>query len=62
MTSWRRISFVNWEDDNAFSYLQEVQLGKMLTRQFGVNVLVGAGVIGDDVADFTAEVGFRYLF
>ena len=55
---------INWENDNALGWFQEFQLGKMFSKNFGVTLTPGIGIIGDnhDVPDWQIRGGIRYLF
>lgn len=56
--------FIDWEDDAEFGWFQELQLGKMLTKKFGITVTPGVGITGDNrtVPDWTIETGVRCFF
>jgi len=56
--------YIDWKDDNQFGWFQEFQLGKMLSRNFGLTLTPGIGIIGDnhEVPDWQIKGVIRYLF
>jgi len=56
--------FIDWKDDVEFGWYQELQLGKMLSKKFGVTITPGVGITGNNssVPDWSIETGIRYFF
>jgi hypothetical protein len=57
--------FVDYELDNRFGFLLEVEGGRLLSKHVGVWVRPGVGLAGDNVRgvyNWQIEAGIRYLF
>ena len=53
---------IDWENDNAIPATVEVQLGKMINKNFGLYAEVGAGLGSDRPYDWGAGVGARFMY